>query len=596
MTDIIEDVPLTAEQNDEPEVRYGRSYLMADIGSSTTSVALYDFVQGQYRLLSRSATMTTAGPPWFDVSNGLQQSINQISDATGRVLLNEQGGLLRPRRANGNGIDEFGVVVSAGPPLRVLVAGLLEEVSISSARKVLESLYAEEVDCFHVADSRGRPAQVMALLQSEPDVILLVGGTDGGADIQIQDLLETLAMAINLMDDSERPAIVFAGNIELREKVKETLGELTDIYYTDNVRPSIDQQNLDPTISLLSEMYLVNSVEKLPGLDGLEEWNNFNLKSTAHVFTGMGEYYSALYRARVICLDVGCNQITLASVEPDKVDLSIRTDLGMGQPVMNLLELDNYSDISAWSAVELNESEIQDFIINKALQPQTVALGESELSLEYGILCQAVRRTFHDAAENWDRPERRLLTGARLILLRGSMLASAAQPRMALLAVLNALQPTGVFEVKADPSNVLPSMGLLAPDEPEKVIQVLNSRVLDNWGWVIAPMGKANQGDKIIEVGIESDGMENLRIDVRFGRLEVFPLPVDRPTAVTLKPISRIDVGYGPGKAGKIKILGASLGLVIDARGRPLPESTKVKGRRDLVQQWLNDIGASPGL
>lgn len=592
MTDVVQDLPLSAEQIDEPEVRYGHSYLMADIGSSTTTVTLFDFVQGRYRLLSRSAAMTTAGPPWFDVSSGLHQAINQISDATGRVLLNEQGSLLRPRRANGNGIDEFGLVVSAGAPLRVLLAGLLEEVSINSARNVLESVYAEEVDCFHLSDSRDRPAQVMAILKSQPDVILLVGGTDGGADSQLTDLLETLAIAIKLMDVSERPAIIFAGNIELREKVKNTLGKLVDIYYTDNVRPHIDQENLDPAIGLLTEMYLVNSVERVPGMDGMQEWNGFDLKSTAHAFAGIGEYYSALHQARVICVDVGCNQITLASVYPDKVDLSIRTDFGLGQPLKNFLKLDDFSEISAWSAVELSDSEIQDFIINKAIYPHTVALSEADLSLEYGIICQALRQTFQDAATRWDWSERRLLSGTRLILLRGSMLALAARPRMALLAVLNALQPTGVFEVKADPSNILPAMGLLASGEPEKVVQILNSGVLDNWGWVIAPMGKAKQGDKILEVGIESDGMENLRIDVRFGRLEVFPLPVDRPTAVTLKPNSGFDVGYGRGKAGKIKILGASLGLVIDARGRPLPVSTKDKVRRELIQKWLDDIGA----
>lgn len=592
MMDVVEELTLNEDQAEEPEIRFGRSYLMADIGSSTTTVALFDIVEGQYRLLSRSATMTTAGPPWFDVSNGLQQAIHQISDATGRVLLNDQGSLIRPRRSNGNGVDEFGVVVSAGAPLRVLVAGLLEEVSISSARHVLESVCAEEVDCFHVADQRERPAQVMALLKSEPDVILLVGGTDDGADKQLVELLETLAIGINLMDDADRPTIIFAGNVELRENVNKTLGKLTDIYFTDNVRPHIDQQNLDPTIALLSELYLVNSVGQLPGMDGLQEWSAFNLKSTAHAFTGMGEYYSALHRARVICLDVGCNQITLASVEPEKVDLTIRTDLGMGQPVMNLLELDDYSEINAWSGIELSNPEIRDFIINKSIQSHTVALNETELSLEYGILCQAVRKTFQDAATNWDWPERRLLSSFRLILLRGSMLASAARPRMALLAMLDALQPSGVFEVKADPSNILPSMGLLAPDEPEKVIQVLNGGVLENWGWVIAPLGRANQGNKILEVGIESDGMENLRIIVRFGRLEVFPLPADRPSAVTLKPVSGIDIGYGRGKAGKIKIRGASIGLVIDARGRPLPTSTKDKSRRDLVQQWLHDIGA----
>lgn len=592
MTDVIEELPFTEEQAETPEIRIGRSYLIADIGNSTTTVALFDIVEGQYRLLSRSATMTTAGPPWFDVSNGLQQAINQISDATGRALLNEQGSLLRPRRSNGHGIDEFGVVVSAGAPLRVLLAGLLEEVSIHSARHVLESVYAEEVDCFHLADQRGRPAQVMALLKKEPDVILLVGGTDGGADKQLTDLLETLAIGINLMDDADRPAVLFAGNVELRENVNNTLGNLVDIYFTDNVRPHIDQQNLDPTIGLLSEMYLVNSIGQLPGMDGIQEWSGFDLKSTAHAFTGMGEYFSALHRARVICLDVGCNQITLASVEPEKVDLTIRTDLGMGQPVINLLELDDYSEINAWSGSELSDSEIRDFIVNKSIQPHTVALSEEELSLEYGILCQAVRQTFHEAATNWEWPERRLLTSYRLILLRGSMLSSAAQPRMALLAVLDALQPTGVFEVKADPSNILPSMGLLAPVEPEKVIQVLNSGVLDNWGWVIAPLGRANPGAKILEVGIESDGMENLRIDVRFGRLEVFPVPVGRPSVVTLKPVSGIDIGYGRGKPGKIKIRGASIGLVIDARGRPLPRFTKDKSRRDLVQQWIHDIGA----
>ena len=592
MTDVGE-VLLATEENTAPsKLSLGRSFLMADVGSSTTTVTLYDLVDGRYRLIGRGASQTTIGPPWYDQARGLQQAIQQISDSTGRTLLNEQGNLLRPRRQNGNGVDEFGAVVSAGAPLRVLVAGLQEDVSVASARHVLESGYTEEVDCFCLSDKRSRPGQIKALLKKMPDVILLVGGTDGGADTQLAHLLDTLAMGISLFEDADRPVVIYAGNAEFRAKVKEELGELTEVYLSENVRPEMEKEQLDHAVGLLTEMYLSTNVSQVPGIDGLQEWSSFPLRTTAHTFVGIGEYFSALHNARVICLDVGSNQVTFASIEPGKVNLVVRADMGMGRPVTRLIRDGDLSAIASWADTELDLNAIRNFIHNKANHPNTVPLTEGELRLEVGILGQLVSQTIQRAAKNWEWSRGGMVPSFRVLLLRGGSLANTPRPKMTLLALLEAMQPTGVFEVLADPNGVLPAMGLLAPEEPEMVVQLLNSGMLERWGCVIAPFGRARPGEKIIEVGIRSDGVDSFKMEVAYGSLEIFPLPANKPSVVTMQPSSGFDIGYGRGKGGKVTVRGTSVGLVIDARGRPLQMPDDVDARRELIQQWLQDIGA----
>jgi hypothetical protein len=60
-----------------------------------------------------------------------------------------------------------------------------------------------------------------------------------------------------------------------------------------------------------------------------------------------------------------------------------------------------------------------------------------------------------------------------------------------------------------------------------------------------------------------------------------------------LRPERGIDVGFGGlGKAGALRIAGGALGLIIDARGRPLKLDADPARRRDSNEKWLWDIGA----
>jgi len=590
MTSVAEELSQTLDETTPDENQSGRSYLIADVGSATTTVTLFDTVEGQYRLVGYGSSQTTSGSPWYDITRGMQQAISQISDATGRTLLNDQGNLLRPRRPHGVGVDEFGAAISVAPPLRVLVAGLLEDVSVASARRALESVPAQEVDCFFITDQRDKTAQFLAMLEQPIDVILLVGGTDGGADKQMVTLFDTIAIGLELLEAVDRPIIIYAGNVDLRNGVEQSFGELTEVYMAENIRPEIDIERLDHVIGMLTEMYLVKKVSQIRGSDGLQEWSSIPVGLTPHSFVGISEFFAALYEAKILCLDVGRSQLTVATAEPGDVNLLIFTDLGVGEQGLGLEVEQGLEFLSSWSP-EFDEDSIRDYFKDKSIKQDSLPLTEDSFRLEQGRLSQMVGHAVRQVARSWKWEPGWRVPEIRSLILRGSILTNSPKPKMTILALLNALQPIGVFEIMADKYSVLAAMGLLAPSEPELVIQVLNSGVLDRWGWVVVPSGRSRSGDSILEVRIESEGVDNLRMKVARGALEVFPLPASRQAIVTLSPASGIDIGYGRGKTRKIKVHGASVGLVVDARSRPIP-NLDGDAKRKHLEEWMEAIGA----
>jgi hypothetical protein len=85
---------------------------------------------------------------------------------------------------------------------------------------------------------------------------------------------------------------------------------------------------------------------------------------------------------------------------------------------------------------------------------------------------------------------------------------------------------------------------------------------------------------------------EEVKLDVLAGSLEVLPLSPGQVVSVKLRPLHRADIGRGPGQGGSIKrVVGGSIGLVIDARGRPLELSKDPERRRELLKKWLWTLG-----
>jgi uncharacterized protein (TIGR01319 family) len=144
--------------------------------------------------------------------------------------------------------DEVLACSSAGGGLRLAVVGYERSVTAEAGHRVGLSAGAKIV---HVAAGPMTTAQVADLRAARPDVILLVGGTDGGnAEVLLHN-------ASRLAKARLGAPIVVAGNIEARAEVARAL-ESTGRHFilTDNVLPQIGVINPDGARAAIREMFL----------------------------------------------------------------------------------------------------------------------------------------------------------------------------------------------------------------------------------------------------------------------------------------------------------------------------------------------------
>ncbi|MCL4823434.1 MAG: glutamate mutase L, partial [Anaerolineales bacterium] len=193
------------------------SLLAVDVGATTTRAALFDVVEGGYRFLAVGQAPSTAEAPFKDIGLGVRAAIENIQSITGRTFLDADRKLISPSRADGSGVDLFTATLSAGPSIRTVIVGLLADVSLESARRLAETAYGRVVESLSLADRRRPDEQIDAILRARPDLIVLAGGTDGGASRSVHMMLDTAGLACYLMPKEKRPAILFAGNNSLAD-------------------------------------------------------------------------------------------------------------------------------------------------------------------------------------------------------------------------------------------------------------------------------------------------------------------------------------------------------------------------------------------
>ncbi|MGN9778889.1 glutamate mutase L [Micromonospora sp. H33] len=180
----------------------------ADVGSTYTKVAVVDLDGGG--LVAAAAAPTTVAS---DVLHGLDAAV-----AAATVGL--------PARD-----APWYVCSSAGGGLRLAVIGYEHLVTAQAGRRVGLSAGANVV---HVAAGRLGAPELAALRAARPDVVLLVGGTDGGDADTLTHNASRLAKA------RWRVPVVLAGNADVRDDLHALLtAAKVPVTVADNVLPRI---------------------------------------------------------------------------------------------------------------------------------------------------------------------------------------------------------------------------------------------------------------------------------------------------------------------------------------------------------------------
>jgi hypothetical protein len=595
------------------------SILVTDVGAVATKVGLIDLVAGEYRLVGATRTLTTADAPYEDVMLGVRQGIMQLEALTGRRLLDAKNALIKPTRIDGDGIDAFVAVTSAALPLHTVVIGLSRDYSVASAEQAVNSTYAVVEHTIAVDEESGRwgttasdgraggaSGAVEKLAALKPDLVVMVGGIDGGAVAPLREMANIVAAVGAAMDESQRPLVIFAGNREARGEVAERIGGLMQVSMVDNVLPALDQLNPAPLQAEIENMYRKHQIEKIPGFDKLAAWSEKGVMTTADSYTRVTEYLAHKYQLRVLALDLGAGATTLIRADGAQIKRAVVEELSVGYGLDALLERVGIETILRWLPAPFETSQVHAELLNQAIHPHVVPTRWQDLT----ILNAAGREVLKHSVQVWHNQTRvhdletangngtddapNAFVDSDLILLSGAPVARGSKPTALLLMLLDALDVRGIFSVAADNVGLGPAMGAVAVVNPEAAAQALENDCLVTWGTVFVPDVSARPGEPVVlNVQVEPSRGGKLEADVKLGSLELIPLGEGEKANVELKAGRGVTWGKSVrGNVFKREVQGGTVGLMIDARGRPLQVAENMERQREKMQQWMWEAGA----
>ncbi len=582
------------------------SLIALDIGKVNTKAVLLARVEGVYRFIARAGSSTTTEAPWSDASIGARHALEKLGVAAGRPLLDDRGDLILPEKPDGSGVDACVVTSSAGRPLRVVLAGLAGAWSLESLRHAALGTYTTIEAEIALSGGRRRSNRsvaddrIQSIYDARPDVVCVSGGTDGGAERSVLELVDAAKVAARfLAETGNKPRILFAGNANMKPRVAETVGDAAELLQIDNVRPSLAMENIGPAQTELEVMYATQKMDNIAGLPTVSSWTTFPVLPSARAFGHVAQFLStADARAGVLGVDVGGSTTSVAAAFDGQLYMTLRSDVGTSFSARFVQEI-GWEQVARWLNFEVTEGDIRAFVINKELRPNTIPQDTNELQIEQAIACEAIRAALRTARTGWPSSAPRFSdSGVPLfqpIIGAGGVLAHAPRPGQAALLMLDAIEPVGVTTLVLDVYGLGTALGAAAMAQPLAAVQALEHGGLLPLATVVAPVGslRMRSGEVVMNVRLSYESGGTIEDDIRAGSLSVLPLSPGQKAEMHMRPRVGIDIGRGPGRGGKpIEITGSALGLIVDARGRPLALPSDPERRRDRMTRWLWDVGA----
>lgn len=588
------------------ETQKAASLLVADIGSVTTKVGLVDTVNGEHRLICTGSAATTALAPEADVLAGVRNAIRQIEARTERRLLTDDQQLIVPERLGAQGVDAFVAITSAAPPLRVAIVGLSRELSITSAIHAVNGTYAFVAATFALDETSGRwmPVSVPpspdtgqktattalqdplvlaaeTLAQARLDVIVLVGGTDGGATTPLYDLANLVAVIVAAREENERPVVIFAGNSAARAQIANRIGAITQLRAIDNVRPTVERENIAPLQRELEMLYDEKKIKWLPGLNALTNWSAVPVLPSSVAFQNVVRYLARRYGLGVLGADIGGGATTVITARGDATTRAVHADLGIGHHLDNLIAQAGVERLRDWLPFEISPDEAQAHWLNQSLYPRGLPLTRGDACLMHAAARVALAMAAREVStENLD-----------LIVLSGGVFAANSNLGALALLALDALQPHGIFSLAVDTFGLAPAFGGLAPVNPEAAASVIERDGLTTLGTVIAPLSNNRDGQIDARVQIQPPTGGAINLEVQHGSLELVPLLPGQKATIEVRPAGGVSLPQVKRGVFQAQVAGGALGLIIDARGRPITLPSDPAKRRNKVQEWHWDVG-----
>ena len=589
-----QEIPAVQEESVREEFRSG-SLLTVDIGSQHTRAALFDIVEGRARFLAAGRSVSTNAAPMLDVTEGMRFAVEQVEEIAGRILVTEGSRPILPSTEFGEGVDFFASTLSAGPPLKTVLVGLLDEVSLASVIHLASTTYTDVVASIGLNSSQKSESYIDTILETMPELIIIAGGTDNGATQSVLRQVNVIGMALFLLPEQKRPDVLYCGNAALAGQVEAFFRPLTKVHIAPNIRPSLVKERIGPAQEIMTDTFRQIYISRVSGIVGLNTWSGGNLIPTSQGFGRVVRFFSQIVpgaeRSGVLGVDVGGSSTVITGGFNGDLRMRVFGNLGLGDGLQGVLQGSKMEDVLRWIPGEVSSDYVLNYIQNKTIHPATLPMTNKDLYVEQAlgreILSRAVNEAMSVFPKDATRVEQNTLPTFDPILVSGGVFTGAPSPAHSLLMILDALQPTGIQRILLDTNHLAPGLGAASSVVPGLVSQLLlDPTVLLNLGFVISPISRNRDGTAILRIRVQYQSGHETTVNVHQGNIQLVPIPTGQRARVFIDPLHRTNIGLGPGTGTSIQVIGGLFGLVVDARGRPLELPSDAEKRRNQLLKW----------
>lgn len=597
-----------------------QTIIATDCGSTTTKAILIEKTTDGYRQTCRGEAPTTVEAPFEDVTRGVLNAIAEVEELSGRKILDGET-IITPGKAGADskiGVDIYISTSSAGGGLQMMVAGAVQSMTGESAQRCALGAGAIVMDVLASNDGRLPHEKIERIRSLRPDMILLSGGTDGGTVTHVVEMAEYIAAADPRprLGMSYSLPLIYAGNKDVRPRIREILGEKTALTITENIRPVLERENLAPARNKIHDLFLEHVMAQAPGYKKLISWAGAPIIPTPAAVGMIMESLARRDGINLIGVDIGGATTDVFSVFNGVFNRTVSANLGMSYSISNVLTEAGLPNIMRWVPFSIEEQTLRNRIKNKMIRPTTIPQTLDELQIEHAISREALRlaldhhkslatglkgvqqeRTISDIFEQKGSGATLIdMLKLDLIVGSGGILSHAPRRVQSMLMMVDAYQPLGVTTLAVDSIFMMPHLGVLSTVNEQAATEVFVKDCLVYLGTCVAPIGQGKEGERCLEYTITFEGdrtPENGTL--AFGELHLIPLAVNEPAKIELRPAKGMDVGEGKGNASTRSVKGGVVGLLLDGRGRPLQLPTDQQARVAALTRWYKAVDLYPG-
>ena len=454
--------------------------LLIDFGSTYTKLTAVD-VEGE-EILGTASSYTTVQT---DINEGLEAALRLLEEKTGKLQY-----------------EKTYACSSAAGGLRMVTSGLVPELTGEAAKLASLGAGAKVVGIYAFQLTEDDVEDIRDL---KPDILLLVGGTDGG---NTECILHNAAMIATLEPNFP---VVIAGNRNAARQCQRILTEAGhEVHVCPNVMPKFGVLKIEETQSKIREIFL-NRIVQAKGLSKAADLLSDIMMPTPAAVLQAVELLSQGCEGEsgigdLVAVDVGGATTDVYSVAdgmPEHMNTvykglpepfakrTVEGDIGMRYSVKGIVEVAGLKRMSQVSG--LSTQRVTELVDMLRANTDTVPNGDPELeALDFALASmateEAVRRhagtmeetytlmglTFVQSGKNLTKVKQIVVTG-------GSLIHTKETEKIAAYALYSPQDPGSLrpkeADVWVDRKYILAAMGLLSSYYPQTALRIMKKEL-----------------------------------------------------------------------------------------------------------------------